>query len=208
MVGTLTQLALAQSGLPSELIAYRGYNIYNEPANLTDEEFTRSSLFMRSYGACTLGCGVCGQTPCATVEDPWYNAFMHRHYAVGMQEEATGALGSTAGCIGFAATTDDATLVTCDRAPDLSIDDAGLMRSDSDDQCLEVESDGTLGLGVCDPDPTRFFQLDDEGHLWAGGVSAGAPMLFDHTTCVYVDGGKVTVGVCGADRDYRWTLRP
>ena len=205
MVGALTQLALARTTSTAELISYRGYNINDLPANLTDEDIAQSTLFMRAYDSCMGVCGVCGVTPCDTIADGWYDGFLHRKYTVGMQEEATGVLTSRAGCVGFAST-DDATLVNCAAAPDLAIDEVGLVRTD--DQCLEVEADGTLGLGTCDPDPTRYFQLDDEGHLWSGVVTPGAPMLFDHTSCVYVDSGKVSVGVCGADRDYRWTLRP
>src|SRR5206468_3696613 len=53
MVGSLTQLALARTTNHAQIISYRGYNINDEPVNLTDADYAKSSLFMRAYGACT-----------------------------------------------------------------------------------------------------------------------------------------------------------
>ncbi|HTL36010.1 MAG TPA: PIG-L family deacetylase [Kofleriaceae bacterium] len=205
MVGSLTQLALARTASHAEIVAYRGYNIQDEPANVDEDEYMKSSLFMRSYASCFLGCGACDETPCDSVPDGWYDGFLHRKYAVGTQEPATGVLTSQVGCLGVT-TSDDATLVNCDHAPDLTLDDQGFVRID--DQCLEIDTDGTLDLGVCEEDPRRYFQLDDEGHLWSGVIPSQMSDLFDHGTCVYVDQNHVKAGLCGADREWRWTLRP
>jgi hypothetical protein len=160
---------------------------------------------MRAYGACTLGCGVCGEKACDKIDDGWYDGFLHRRYVVGTQEPATGVLTSQVGCLGLT-TSEDATLVSCDTAPDLTLDDEGYVRIDDD--CLEIDVDGTLDLGPCEPDPRRYFQLDDEGHLWSGLVPKGMSDVFDHGTCVFVDQKRVKAGLCGAAREWRWTLKP
>ncbi|HTL32492.1 MAG TPA: PIG-L family deacetylase [Kofleriaceae bacterium] len=205
MVGALTQLALARTASHADVVAYRGYNIQDEPENVTDEEYMKSSLFMRAYAACSLGCGKCGSTPCESVPDYWYEGFLHRRYAVGTQEPSTGVLTSQVGCLGLT-TSDDATLVTCEHAPDLTLDDEGYVRIE--DQCLEVDTDGSLDLGPCEEDPRRYFQLDDEGHLWSGVVASDSSDMFDHGICVFVDQNRIKAGLCGADREWRWTLRP
>lgn len=207
MVGTLTQLALARTTSAADLIAYRGYNVNAEPANLTEEEFARSSIFMRAYGACVLGCGACGVTPCEKIEDPWYDGFMHREYSVAMRSvPLAGTLTSPAGCVGFDST-GDPDLAACATAPDIALEADGLVRVG--EQCLGAMPDGTLELGSCDPDPLRYFQLDEEGHLWSGMAPAPtAGMLLDHATCLYVADGDVKIGLCGASREFRWTLSP
>jgi hypothetical protein len=204
MVGALTQLALARSSVQAELLSYRGYNINTEAANVSDDDVAKSSLFFRAYNACVAGCGVCGETPCGPIEDGWYDGFLHRRYVVGMHDEAHGVLSSPAGCMGFQSSTEDASVVGCASAPELALDDSGLIHFG--DRCLEVDATNRLQPGDCEPAPNRFFQLDVEGHLWSGvsGIAGGS--LFDHTPCVMVDAGTIGVGMCGEDRDWRWTV--
>lgn len=187
MVGALTQLALARSSVHAELFAYRGYNINDEPANLDNVEET--SLFMRAYNACMVSCGSCGVTPCETIDDPWYDGFLHRRYVVGMRDEVAGSLRSAGGYVG-----------------DVEIDGDGLVHLG--DRCLEVDATNRVNDGDCEPAPNRFFQLDEEGHLWSGVRASRDATKLDHTPCVVVDGGALVVETCGADRDYRWMLAP
>ncbi len=207
MVGSLTQLALAETTSDADLIGYRGYNVNYEPANLDEATFGQVSLFMRAYSACLLSCGgVCGVTPCPTVDDPRYRDFLHRHYPIGTQDDrVTASLMSTGGCVHVEGD-GDAVMASCDTAPDVTLEPAGLIRLG--DECLQAADDGQLELGSCEPDPTRHFELDDEGHLWSGVAPDPSPnMLYDHSSCVYVSGGVVQVGTCGEARDWRWTLQ-
>jgi LmbE family N-acetylglucosaminyl deacetylase len=207
IVGALTQLALAATGSDAQLLSYRGYNINYESANVTETAFQQDSLFLRSYMACMTTCGECGVTACPTVEDPRYYAFLHRRYVVSMRDAPlAGALRSSAGCIGVDG--ESVELAACGPAtPDIVLEDAGMLRLA--DQCLEVEDDGSLGLGACEPEPRRFFQLDSEGHLWSGVAPEPAPdMLYDHSTCVYASAGTVEAGLCGEHRDWTWQVVP
>ncbi|HEY5949278.1 MAG TPA: PIG-L family deacetylase [Kofleriaceae bacterium] len=206
IVGALTQLALAEAGSDAQLLSYRGYNINYEPANVTEADYAQGSLFMRMYLACLNVCGVCGETPCETVDDPRYYGFLHRRYVVSMRDgPLTGVLSSGAGCVG----TDGqvVSVESCSAAPDIQIEDAGLIRVG--DACLEVERTGELGLGACEPDANRFFQLDQEGHLFSGVPPEQAPdMLYDHSSCVFTSRGGLSVGTCGEHREMRWQVIP
>lgn len=206
MVGALAQLALAETSSDAELLGYRGYNINYEPANLGEDVFQRASLFMRAYSACLVSCdGECGVSPCSTVDDSRYFNFLHRHYPIGMQDEpVTAVLSSSAGCMHIQGD-GDAVLAACDSAPDMTLEPAGLIRVDG--QCLQVDENDELELGDCEPDPSRHFELDDEGHLWSGVAPDPSPnMLYNHSTCVFANGGVLEAGTCGGSRDWRWTL--
>jgi LmbE family N-acetylglucosaminyl deacetylase len=207
IVGALTQLALAQSKSDAQLLSYRGYNINYEPPNVAEETFAQASLFMRGYSACMTSCGgACGDTPCPTVEDPRYINFLHRHYVVAMRDTPlTGTLSSSAGCVALDG--QSLRVGSCAGAPDVRLVDGGLIKIG--DQCLGVQRSGGVGLGGCDPRPHRFFQLDQEGHLFAGVAPAPAPnMLYDHSTCVFAANGELTTGLCGEHREQTWELVP
>lgn len=202
MVGALTELALARSSVQGELLSYRGYNINNEPTNVPEEDVATSSLFFRAYSACVAGCGACGEKPCETIDDDWYNGFLRRRYVVGMVDDASGVLSSPSGCIGFPR--EQASIVPCVSASQLVLDDSGLIHVG--DRCLEVDATNRVQPGDCAPAANRFFQLDVEGHLWSGVSGVSGASLFDHTPCVMVDAGTIGVGMCGQDRDWRWAL--
>jgi LmbE family N-acetylglucosaminyl deacetylase len=207
IVGALTQLALAQATGEAQLLSYRGYNINYEPRNLDEQVYEQTSLFMRAYLACMISCGgVCGESPCPTVPDQRYVEFLHRRYVVAMRDAPlSGALSSSAGCIGLE--DEDLEVGSCAAAPDIRLADAGLIKLGDD--CLEVQHDSTLALGACDPDPHRFFQLDQEGHLFSGVAPKPAPdMLYDHSTCIFAESGALRAGLCGEHREQTWQVVP
>ncbi len=209
LVGTLTMVAALRAASDATLVSYRGYNVNYEPGTNPEELYEHVSLPMRAYEACVTSCtgGVCGVTPCDTLDDPRYNNFLHRRYAVAMRAPPlAGILHASAGCL--VATTDGMVVGDCAGAAPVDLRPGGLIGlGGGDDTCLEIEPDRSLAIGPCTPAPNRAFMLDDEGHLWTSLLPVPQPGLdLDHGMCVVGDAGGLRVDVCGPDRDARWDL--
>ena len=58
-------------------------------------------------------------------------------------------------------------------------------------------------------EPHRFFQLDEEGHLFSAvAPKPAANMLYDHSTCVFAEDGVLYTRLCGQHREQRWQVAP
>ncbi|MEO6772604.1 MAG: FG-GAP-like repeat-containing protein [Kofleriaceae bacterium] len=205
-VGTLTMLAALRSHSHAALLAYRGYDINYEPATTPDELYGYGSRSMRAYEACLTSCtgGLCGVSPCDTLDDPRYFNFVHRRYAVAIQQPPLeGVLHTDAGCL--TATAGALALGPCSAGADIELQPGGLVAVGGG--CLEIEPGGTLAIGACDPTPAREFALDDEGHLFSAEPVVPQPALDTmHDLCVVGDGDGLRADVCGSARDARWDL--
>ncbi|CAN5367376.1 hypothetical protein BH11MYX1_BH11MYX1_30530 [soil metagenome] len=204
LVGTIAMLASLQYGEVAELLSYRGYDIAQEPSTTPKEMFDYVSLPMRAYEACVATCtgGHCGSTPCDTIDDPRYHNFLYRRYAVAIrQPPLSGVLHAEGGCL--VRSGEGVALGACSEA--IALQPGGLIAFA--DRCLEIEGDGSLGLGVCEPAPNRVFALDDEGHLFSG-MPVPAQGLIDvmHNLCLVGDANGLRADLCGAQRDARWDL--
>jgi len=204
-VGSLTMLAALQIGSTADLLSYRGYNINYEAVTTPDALFEQTSLPMRAYEACVTACGgVCGVTPCPTLDDPRYSNFAHRRYAVAMRRPPVGGiLHSTGGCL-----VDDGgalALGACDAAIPVELQPGGLVALGGG--CLEIAPSGAPAIGACELAPNRAFAFDDEGHLWSGLAPVPQPnMDLMHNLCLVGDADGLRLDVCGATRDARWDL--
>ena len=207
-VGTLAMLAALQTGSTADVLSYRGYNVNYEAPTITDPAmYDITSRPMRSYLACASKCdGVCGETPCATLDDPRYAGFAHRRYAVATRRPPQRGILSPTGtgeCV-----VDNAgvlALGSCDSAATVELQPGGLIAVDGG--CIEVEADNSLAINTCEPAPGRAFALDDEGHLWSGLPADPQPnMDVMHGTCLVGDANGLRLDVCGAANDARWDL--
>lgn len=207
-VGALTVLGAAAASSTADLISYRGYNVNYEGPNLGEPIAARSSVMMRAYEACSVACtnGACGVSPCDTLDDPRYDGFVHRRYAVAMRRPPmTGQLHAPGGCATIA---DDNTVVvaSCRAAPRFDFDLRGNVRVGN--RCLAMTSAGALTVGACGEGGEQVFRFDDEGHLWAGVPPLPAPLMdYDHGLCVTADADLHVHGaLCGATHDFTWQL--
>ncbi|MEP6860020.1 MAG: FG-GAP-like repeat-containing protein [Deltaproteobacteria bacterium] len=205
-VGTLTLLASLRSHSEAALISYRGYDINYEPPTNPDELYDYVSFSMRAYEACVASCtgGECGVTPCDSIDDPRYFNFLHRRYAVAIQQPPlAGVLHAAGGCL--TATDGVLSLGPCASGADVELQPGGLVAVGGG--CLEIAGDGTLAIGACEPTPAREFALDDEGHLFsADTVVPQLGLDTMHDLCVVGDADGLRADICGSARDARWDL--
>jgi LmbE family N-acetylglucosaminyl deacetylase len=210
VVGALAVLAVARSSVDAELIAYRGYNIDNEPYNATPALYQRSLNAVAHYEACIAGCAPCGQACPAERINESHLKWLKRHYAIGFRRIADGQLRLDGRCLAAPAAGASPTLVDCTAAPSWQLDVHGNLIADSG-LCLQVTGDGALVAGeTCGNDDTgaagRFF-LDDEGRLWSGLPPDPTPdMDLRHLRCVVAEDGAPRTALCGGDLAPRWQL--
>jgi LmbE family N-acetylglucosaminyl deacetylase len=159
VVGALTVLALAAANKSTELLAYRGYTIGDEPANKVAPIFDASLGMLARYEACATDCAPCGEA-CTTVDDQ-HATWLARRYAVGFRRVAGGQLRSGNQCLNEALA-----MVSCSVAPIWKLDTASELRAR--DLCLSIGDDGALSMETCTGGPARHFIVDDEGHVFAG----------------------------------------
>lgn len=207
--GALALLATAASAAGPALIAYRGDNIADAPANVDPTTAARAADIAGRYTACTTGCAACGDASCAPDADA--QALLARHYPVGMRT-AAGQLRQDAGCVTVSTEGANAAIGDCATAPRWTLDDRGRLRATTDtlDLCLRVLLTGeVIATGCGDDGPGGRFFLDDDDHLWSGMPPAPADdMAYAHLDCLGVAGGRPRAGLCGAARAPRWTLAP
>jgi LmbE family N-acetylglucosaminyl deacetylase len=158
-VAALTVVALAAANSHSELLAYRGYGIGDEPANKLGPILDASLAMLLRYEACADGCAPCGDA-CKTIDDQ-HVTWISRRYAIGTRARAGGHLRIDNQCL-----TDNGTLASCNIAPTWTRDSAGELRAR--DVCLTAADDGTLSTSPCLGGASRRFTVDDEGHIFAG----------------------------------------
>ena len=201
IVGALTALALARTALDPELLAYRGYNTANEPANKLPAIFASSHAVLAHYEACATTCGApCGM-PCTEI-DPTHAVWLARRYAVGFRRTAHGRLRAGSRCLTGTALGD------CATAPVFSLAHGQLV---SDEGCLAIDEAGAVGWASCAArDPAQRFFSDDEGHLWSGAAPELGPLLdHAHLRCVVPStDSRVTTATCGGPDAPRWQWAP
>ncbi|MBL0220200.1 MAG: VCBS repeat-containing protein [Myxococcales bacterium] len=205
LVGALTTLAAAAAGSQAALIAYRGYDIEEEPETLIDDLYDRSVNLLAHYDACATGCSTCG-TACPAIS-PSHAIWLRRRYAVGMRRTAAGVLRGGGMCVGIN-TDGTPTFGPCPVKPthwELTAD--GHLRT-LEGRCLGALLTGELVTSAsCSNEPRFRFFLDDEGHFWLGVPPlAEASMDYAHLMCLGVAGGRPRASLCGKDRAPRWEL--
>lgn len=199
-VGALTVAALAAANHHGELVAFRGYDINDEPANKVGPIFDTSLAMLARYEACAEGCAPCG-TPCPTIDDQ-HVAWLKRRYAIGTRRRAGGQLRIDNQCL-----TDNATLASCNVAPTWTRDSAGELRTR--DICLTADPDGTLSTSPCLGGPSRRFIVDDEGHIFAGVAPSIAPTATDGMLwCLGAAQGRAHLERCARLDAPTWELAP
>jgi LmbE family N-acetylglucosaminyl deacetylase len=166
VVGALTVLALAAANKSTDLLAYRGYAIGDEPANQIEPLLDMSVAMLARYEACATGCAPCGEA--CTVIDEQHITWLQRRYAVGFRRGAGGRLRSGTQCVNEALA-----LVSCSAAPVWTLDSASELRAR--DLCLSVDESGSLSMQTCTGGPARRFVVDDEGHVFAGVAPPVSP---------------------------------
>ncbi|MEO7732320.1 MAG: PIG-L family deacetylase, partial [Kofleriaceae bacterium] len=135
LAGAVALVATAASTRAPALIAYRGYNIENEPANASAAVLARSLARLAYYEACDSGCAPCGE-PCAIERlPPSHVTYQARRYAIGMQRAGQGQLRQGDRCLDAA---DQPALGDCATAPTWRLDPQGALRA-STGRCLVVQ---------------------------------------------------------------------
>lgn len=207
IVGALTVLAAARSTHDPRLIAYRGYNIQDEPPNADPALYDRSTAALQRYEACATGCAACGDACPLGAVLPLHLDYLRHRYAIGMRPTASGTLQLGDGCISVTAAGGNAAITDCATAPVWQLDGHGTLRT-AGDLCLEVFLTGEIVVDTCrDAGPGGRFFLDDDGHLWTGAMPAPeADMAFAHLDCVGAAGGRPRAGLCGQDRAPSWVF--
>jgi len=207
IVGALAVLATAASSQDPELVSYRGYNISDEPANMSPALFARSADILGRYEACTRGCAPCGEACAIPTLDKVHRDLLHRRYAIGMRTRASGLLRLGDGCMDVTSAGDTAMISDCATVPTWQLDEHGTLRS-STGLCLRALATGEVIGDTCGvDDPGGRFFLDDDGHLWTGVVPAAQrDMALAHLYCVGVSGGRPRAELCGAPSAPIWEL--
>jgi LmbE family N-acetylglucosaminyl deacetylase len=200
--GALTVLAMARANTHADLLAYRGYDIANEPSNKLAVVYDAAFDVLARYEACASDCGECGDA--CTAIDETHVAWLLRRYAIGFRRAAAGRLRTSNQCL-----TTDLTLGDCTDAPAWRLDSGGELRSD-DGRCLFVQPTGDLSLADCLGGVERRVFLDDEGHIWSGLPPPPEPdMDYAHLWCLTpATTGAARMQLCGLDRDATWDLVP
>ncbi len=200
VVGALSMLALARANnTTADVLAYRGYATTDEPANKVPAVFDSALDVLAHYEACASDCDAACGDACKTI-DATHVEWLQRRYAIGFRRSSGGRLRSANDCVGL-----DASLVSCDVAPNWTIDSAGELRSGN--VCLTVGDSVTTG--PCLGGRERRFFVDDEGHIWSGVPPAPqTDMDYAHLLCLATSGGRVTSQLCGKDRAPTWELAP
>lgn len=220
LVGALALLAMAETGLAPELLAFRGYASADEPENVSDALYDRSANMLAHYHACALDCASCGAA-CPSVTGT-HAAWLHRRYAVGFRTSVRGALRSGAtpqpggaprsslpiggGCVRSEPATGALILdANCTRADEVELTADG--RIQVGDRCIEVRAGGELALVTdCARVAANRFFLDDDGHLWNGGPPAPSEVTYGrHLRCVATAGDRLVVEPCGDGNAPTWS---
>jgi LmbE family N-acetylglucosaminyl deacetylase len=202
IVGAIALLALATSDQHPNVIAYRGYDTADEPANKIQPIFDFIHPILGRYEACTAKCGApCGES-CTTI-DPTHDEWLSRRYAFGFRTSGAGVLQTGDTCL-YA----DGSLGECADAPVWTIDAQGELASTAG--CLTAAADGTIAASTCDGDPAQRWFVDDEGHAWSGVAPAPQPnMEFAHLSCLTPGPSTARAVLCGDEgRAPVWQIVP
>jgi LmbE family N-acetylglucosaminyl deacetylase len=199
VVGAIAVLAIARANSNADLVAYRGYETVAEPPNKVPAVYDSAFDVLAHYEACAADCDAACGDACTTIDET-HVEWLKRRYAIGFRRSGGGRLRSGNDCVGL-----DASIVSCDVAPNWVIDSAGELRSGN--VCLTVGDSVTTG--PCLGGRERRFFVDDEGHIWSGVPAAPQTgMDYAHLQCLATSGGRVTAQLCGKDRAPTWELAP
>lgn len=201
LVGAITMLAVARANSSADVLSYRGYNTPDERANKVPAVYDSAFAVLGHYEACVGSCDAACGDACTKIDDT-HVQWLLRRYAIGFRRSGGGRLRSGNDCVGS-----DASLVSCDGAPNWVIDPAGELRSGA--VCLTVGDGGVVSTGPCIGGRERRFFVDDEGHIWSGVPAAPqTDMDYAHLACLGTGAGRVTTQLCGLDRAPTWELAP
>lgn len=203
IVGALALASVAEAGFTGELLAFRGYAIEGEPANVVDAHYDKAANMLAHYDACATGCATCGSA-CPTI-DKVHATWLRHRYAVGFRRTASGILRLGTQCLAIdsnGVTISD----TCTSAQRLELDAEGRLRANG--VCVERAADGLLIASTgCGLEPASRFYLDDEGHLWNGAPADPSTVrAFAHAACVVPFDDRAYATSCGSGDAAAWTL--
>jgi LmbE family N-acetylglucosaminyl deacetylase len=201
LAGALAMLAIARANNHGHVIAYRGYDIANEPPNKITPIYNAAFDMLSRYEACATSCGSCGDA--CTAIDQTHVTWLLRRYAIGFRSHAAGRLRHAGQCLDA-----NLALADCATAPSWRLDSAGELRTD-DGRCMIVQPTGELTLGACLGGIERRMFVDDEGHIWSGQPPAPeADMDYAHLWCLTPTATSARMQLCGRDLAPAWELVP
>jgi LmbE family N-acetylglucosaminyl deacetylase len=200
LVGAATIAAVAQARTAAPVIAFRGYNIANEPINKNDEMYNAVSVMMRGYESCATGCGQCGRQPCEQLS-PYYEGLLRRRYATSFTaQQRRGRLQTFDQCL-----QSDLSLGACEAAPRWTFADDRIKLGDS---CLMASNESqSLLLVPCASSTNQWWRLGDDGNIVSGVLApALTDMLLVHTSCIGAVNGRAQRQTCGGSVAPRWNV--
>lgn len=211
MTASFALWAAASAGYPGTIVSHRGYNVANEPANLSDDDYALVKPMLGFFEACYRGCAPCG-TECATLV-PSHEYWLRRQYAsmaspvaVTSRLENEDAPGM---CLALTGGTSIG-LADCATAAPLRLDDDRHLRTAGLCAVSASDNDDAITLAPCADDPAQYWLLDDEGFLANGRPPVGiTDMYFDHVRCLFAGRGTLAgAPVCGSRLRPRWHRMP
>jgi hypothetical protein len=196
--------AIARTSYRGPVIAHRGYNVENEPVNLSDADYAQAQPMLAYFDPCYFKYGTCGQTGRL---DRTHDIWIHRQYAM------TSDVGTAAGAVESQDTPGSCLsvlgdgslgLAACGGPGQVRLDHGHLIAGTACVASGPANSD-PLALAACADDPAQFWLLDSEGGVWNGRPPGSTPtMYFDHTRCL----APAAAPVCGSQLRPRWRLIP
>jgi GlcNAc-PI de-N-acetylase len=203
--------AAARVGYAGTIVSHRGYNVANEPANLSDADYGFVKPMLGYFEACYRGCAPCG-TECATLE-PSHDTWLHRQYAsTASPVTMTGRLASDDAPGICLAPIGEASigLVACASAAALHLDGDRHLRVAGLCAASASGNDDAITLVPCADDPAQYWLFNDEGFVANGRPPISIPeMYFDHVRCLHAERGAIAgAPVCGSRLGPRWHMMP
>jgi LmbE family N-acetylglucosaminyl deacetylase len=203
--------AAASAGYRGTIVSHRGYNVANEPANLSDADYAFAKPMLGYFEACYRGCAPCG-TECATLE-PSHDTWLRRQYAATAAPiSATGKLESEDAPGSCLTPTGEASLelADCATAAAFLLDADRHLRVAGRCASSASDNDAAIDLVRCADDPAQYWLSDDEGFVANGRPPNGiADMYFDHVRCLdATHPERAGAPICGSRVRPRWHLLP
>lgn len=206
MTAAFALWAAASAGYAGHIISHRGYNVANEPANLSEADYALAKPILGYFDACYMKCGRCG-TECAVL-DSSHEQWLRRQYSARIDRLTDdGRLESSEAPGSFLAALGDGSIGLADATA------AGLARLGPDGhlaagtRCITSAegNDDPLVLAPCSDDPAQLWMLDSEGLVWNGRPPGAAlEMAFDHMRCLAAE--PTGAPVCGSRWQPHWRV--
>lgn len=188
--GRRTIVALAATNRSTDLVAYRGTNVIDEPPNKLTPVYEVSVEMLARYEACATGCAACGDA-CTAIEQQHVD-WLLRRYAVGFRRTGGGRLRNGNECL-----QGDLDMTTCAAAPVWTLDAFGQLRSG--DTCLAISPGGQLTTDRCLGGIDLRWFIDDDGHVF---TAAG------ELRCLTPRDGVARLEHCDPTNNPTWELVP